>query len=103
MPAKGSALQVGRSAPSSTCASATTILDEDAIEDAVELPPGQDAAIDQLPGLSVGTSVDDPARHARGDARKLLDLPQRRPVEVDGLRTLRLVMPVQKRAARPRE
>src|SRR5262245_23142148 len=103
MPAKGSALQVGRSAPSSTGASATMVLDDDAIEDAVELPPGQDAALDELPGLPVGTPVDDPACHARRDARKLLDLPPGRPVEIDRLRALRLVMSVQERAPRPRE
>src|SRR6266516_6462530 len=81
MPAKGMALQVGKSVPRS---SACTAVHDHPVEDAVELALGEDAARDELVGLLVGPPLDDPPCHAGRDPRQLLELAQRGAVQVDG-------------------
>src|SRR3989442_1333449 len=53
------------------------------IRDALELALGQDAALHEVRGVTVRAPLDDPTRHAGGDARQLLDLPAGGRVEVD--------------------
>src|SRR2546422_9502902 len=81
MPAKGIALQVGRSVPRS---SACTALDDHPVEYAVELALGQDAARDEIVGLLVRPPFDDPPRHAGRDPGQLLELAQRGAVQIEG-------------------
>src|SRR5437867_11546767 len=103
MPANGIALHVGSIVPSSgaACAgvaappasasarprgadSACTGMDDDPVLDAFQLPPGEDAARDELVGVGERPALDDATRHARRDAGQALDLPERGPGDVDG-------------------
>src|SRR5207253_11214909 len=74
-----------------------------AIRDPSELTLREDAPLDELVRILERPPLDDPARHARRDARELFDRAPRGGVEIEGTRRRRVAMAVNEPARGPDE